>query len=563
MKILKFMLFAAASIYCYGIADACTNVIVTKGASKDGSVMVSYSADSHQLYGELYHRPAVLYPKGSIFKIFEWDTGSYKGEIPQISKTYSTMGNMNEHQLIITETTFGGNEKLVDTTATMDYGSLIYVTLQRAASAREAIKIIADFVQTYGYASAGETFSIADKDEAWIMEIVGKGVKLNKKGINLNKGANWVAMRVPDGYICAHANQSRITKFPLNDPENCLYSSDIIFFAKENGYFTGKNEDFSFADAFAPADFGTVRGCDARVWSAFNILGGGKMGDKSAMDYIDYAKGENLANRMPLFIKPDHLITVKEVADVMRDHYENTPLDMRNDIGAGGFQLPYRWRPMEFTYNGKTYFNERAIATQQTGFWMIGQARSWLPDEIGGIIWFGVDDASTSCLTPVYTSGLHAPHCFAEGNGNMMQYSSESAFWLFNRVTQFAYLRYNYMAPEIKKVADEHEFGAMKIIPTIDEEAKRIYDSDPGRVKEYLTEWSDLFASRLFKKWQDLENYLLVKYIDGNIKKQNPDGSFKENGNGKNIPVMPSQPGYSDKWKESVVKDTGEKLLEK
>ena len=310
MKILKFMLFAAASIYCYGIADACTNVIVTKGASKDGSVMVSYSADSHQLYGELYHRPAALYPKGSIFKIIEWDTGSYKGEIPQISKTYSTMGNMNEHQLIITETTFGGNEKLVDTTATMDYGSLIYVTLQRAASAREAIKIIADFVQTYGYASAGETFSIADKDEAWIMEIVGKGVKLNKKGINLNKGANWVAMRVPDGYICAHANQSRITKFPLNDPENCLYSSDIIFFAKENGYFTGKNEDFSFADAFAPADFGTVRGCDARVWSAFNILGGGKMGDKCGMDYIDYARGENLATRMPLFKTPEGIAWV-------------------------------------------------------------------------------------------------------------------------------------------------------------------------------------------------------------------------------------------------------------
>lgn len=563
MKILKFILLAAASIYGYGAAEACTNVIVTKGASKDGSVLVSYSADSHQLYGELYHRPAAMYPKGSLFKIYEWDTGNYRGEIPQVAKTYSTMGNMNEHQLIITETTFGGNEKLVDTTAIMDYGSLIYITLQRAASAREAIATIADFVEQFGYASEGETFSIADKDEAWVMEIVGKGVKLNKKGVNVNKGANWVAIRIPDGYICAHANQSRITKFPLNDPENCLYSKDIIKFAKENGYFNGKDEDFSFADAFAPADFGTVRGCDARVWSAFNILGAGKIGEKSAMDYMDYINGTNLSNRMPLFIKPAHLVSVKDVADVMRDHYENTPLDMRNDIGAGGFQLPYRWRPMGFTYKGKTYFNERAIATQQTGFWMIGQSRSWLPDEIGGIIWFGVDDAATSCLTPVYTSGLHAPRCFAEGNGNMMQYSPESAFWLFNRVAQYAYLRYNYMAPEIKKVADEHEYGAMKIIPTVDEDAKRIYESEPERVKEYLTEWSDRFADRLFKKWQDLSNYLLVKYIDGNIKKQNPDGSFKDNGSGKNIPAMPSQPGYSEKWKESVAKDTGDKLLAK
>ena len=536
-------------------SQACSNVLVTKGASKDGSVMVTYSADAHVLYGELYHTPAGLFPKGSILKIFEWDTGKYMGDIAQIEKTYSTMGNMNEHQVIITETTFGGREELVDTTGIIDYGSLIYVSLQRAKTAREAIKVMTELVAEYGYASSGESFSIADKDEVWIMEMIGRGTKLNKKGVNVNKGAVWVAVRIPDGYISAHANQSRITNFPLNDPENCIYHKDVINFAREMGYFEGTDEEFSFCDAYAPADFSAMRGCEARVWSAFNILGKGMIGDKPASDYLDFAMGYNPANKMPLYIKPSEKVSLKEVADVMRDHYEDTPMDMRKDIGAGGFELPYRWRPMGFEVNGEKYTNERAIATQQTGFWLVGQARNWLPDEIGGIIWFGVDDAATSCLTPVYSAGIRVPKCFASGNGNMTTYSPTSAFWLFNRVAHQAYLRYNLLAPEIRKAADEHENGALKIISTVDKEAQRIYNTNKEEVKKYLTDWSEMFADRMFRKWKELDEYLLVKYIDGNVKRQNEDGSFTDNGFGKGIPDNPIQPGYSQKWKEAVAAD--------
>ena len=541
-------------------SDACSNLIITKGATKDGSVMVTYSADSHVLYGELYFTPAGVFPKGSKLKVFEWDGGHFLGEIAQVSKTYSTMGNMNEHQLIITETTFGGREELVDTTGIIDYGSLIYITLQRAKTAREAIQVMTSLVAEYGYCSSGESFSIADKNEAWILEMIGKGTRLNAKGENGNKGAVWVAIRIPDGYISAHANQSRIDKIPFSDTENCLYAKDVVSFAREAGLYEGTDEDFSFCDTYAPADFSALRACEARVWAAFNILGGGMIGDKPAMDYFDFASGANPANKMPLYIKPAHKLTVKEVADVMRDHYENTPLDMRKDIGAGGFELPYRWRPSSFEVDSVRYTNERAIATQQTGFWLLGQARNWLPDEIGGILWFGVDDAATSCLTPIYSSGLKAPNCFAVGNGNMLEYSPTSAFWLFNRVAQFAYLRYNLLAPEVQKAAAEHELGAMKIIPTVDAEALRIYNTKPAEVKKYLTEWSNKFADRMFKKWTELDQYLLVKYIDGNVKRQNPDGSFQDNGAGKNIPANPIQPGYSDHWKRKVAEDAGERL---
>ena len=552
----KFLILLAAVMFInVASAFACTNILVTKGASKDGSVMVTYAADAHILYGELYHTPAGIFPKGSMLKVFEWDTGRFMGEISQIERTYSTMGNMNEHQLIITETTFGGRDELVDTTAVIDYGSLIYITLQRARTAREAIQVMTSLVEEYGYASAGESFSIADKDEVWIMEMVGKGTKLNKKGVNVNKGAVWVAVRIPDGYISAHANCSRIDRFPLNDPENCIYKDDVIEFAREMGYFDSKDEEFSFCDAYAPASYDTVRGCETRVWSAFNILGKGKIGDKDASEYFDFALGLNVANKMPLYIKPYDKLSLKEVADVMRDHYEDTPLDMRKDVGAGGSETPYRWRPMNFTVGENEYAFERAIATQQTGFWILGQARNWLPDEIGGILWFGVDDAATSCLTPIYSASTRVPECFAVGNGNMTTYSPTSAFWLFNRVTQFAYLRYNLLAPEIKKTADEHENGALQIIPTVDKEALRIAAASPEELKEYITNWSELFAARMFKKWKELDEYLLVKFIDGNIKVQNPDGSFKDNGYGRGIPANPKYGGYSTKFHEAIAAD--------
>lgn len=544
------------------VGHTCTNILITKGASRDGSVMVTYAADSHQLYGELYFTKGATFAPGTMMKIYEWDSGKYLRDIPQAAQTYNTVGNMNEHQVIITETTFGGLEHLVDTTATFDYGSLIYVTLQRARTAREAIRIMTDFVKEYGYCSEGESFSVADKNEVWILEMVGKGVKM-VNGKNVNKGALWVAVRIPDGYISAHANQARITQFPMNDPENCLYAPDVISYAKENGLYKGPDKNFSFSDTYNPLNFGGMRGCEARVWAAFNILGGGMIGDKPYTYYQDYAMGQNPKNRLPLYIKPKEKVTVKMVADVMRDHYEGTVLDMTQDIGAGGHALPYRWRPMSFKVDDVTYTNERAIATQQTGFWLLGQARSWLPDEIGGIFWFGVDDAATSALTPIYTSSLRVPECFRVGNGDMLTYSPTSAFWLFNRVTNFAYLRYNLLAPEIRKVGDEHEISAIERIPAIDAAALALYKESAQKAREFLTDYSISTAQNLFTKWQALDNYLLVKYIDGNVKKQDENGCFLNNGYSKSIPEFPNQPGYSEKWKRAVKEDAGEKLMEK
>lgn len=532
--------------------DACTNIIVTKGASKDGSVMVTYSADSHTLYGALYQSSAAKYPAGTMLKIYEWDTGKYMGEIPQVAETYSTIGNMNEHQLIITETTYGGLPQLKDPNAIMDYGSLIYITLQRAKTAREAIQTIANLMDTYGYASSGESFSIADKNEAWVMELIGKGSKI-VDGKNVNKGAVWVAIRIPDGAISAHANQARITQFPLNDPENCLYSKDVISFAKENKLYKGADKDFSFSDTYAPLDFSGMRGCEARVWSAFNMFSTGM--DK----YVDYAMGHNPSNRMPLYVTPKAKISVRELGYAMRDHYDGTPLDMHNDIGAGGNSLPYRWRPMTFDLDGTTYTNERAIATQQTGFWLLGQARSWLPDAIGGIQWFGVDDAATSALTPIYSSSLSVAPSVAVGNGGMTTYSPTSLFWIVNRVTNFAYLRYNDITPDILKAIDKHETRSLKEIPAVDATALELYKESPMAAREFLTNYSIQNTQKLFQDWVELDQYLLVKFIDGNTKKEDANG-FKDNGNGRDIPAGPTNTGYTEVWKRAVVKDAGERL---
>ncbi|MBQ2243174.1 MAG: C69 family dipeptidase [Bacteroidales bacterium] len=557
-RIIKSVLCISAALMMYQPAEACTNVLVSKGASKDGSVMVTYSADSHQLYGELYFKPAGVFAKGTFLDVTEWDTGKYMGKIAQIARTYQTVGNMNEHQVSIVESTFGGREELPNPDGIMDYGSLIYITLQRAKTAREAIQIIDELMQTYGYASGGESFSVADKNEIWIMEIVGKGSK--------EKGAVWVAARVPDGYVCAHANQSRIHKINFNDPENWLYAKDVVDFARSMGYYEGSDEDFSFCDAYCPADFGALRGCEARVWAAFNILGKGMFNDKKAEEYLDFAMGHNASNKMPLFIKPAQKVSAKELADVMRDHYEGTPMDMTTDIGAGGHHNPYRWRPMYFEVDGEQYLNERAIATQQTGFWYLCQSRSWLPDEVGGVIWFGVDDAATSCLTPVYTSVKSVPECVAQGNGNMLTYSPTSLFWLTNRVAHMAYLMYDRVAPDIQAVADKFENDCIAEQAEIDAKALQIMESASdkeeasAKVREYLTAYSKQKAQQLFNTWQGLDSYFLVKYMDGNVKRQNEDGSFKDNGHSPAIPASPVQPGYSQKWKEAVVKDAGEIL---
>ncbi len=548
MKILHRTLLLLSGLLAAPAADACTSFIVTRGASADGSVLVTYAADSHALYGALYHTPAGRWKEGAMLALREWDTGRPLGAIPQVPVTYGTLGNMNEHSLIIAESTYGGREELVDPTGGIDYGSLIYVTLQRARTAREAIRTIAELADTYGYASSGESFSIADRNEAWIMELIGKGYEDDGTGRNARRGIVWVARRIPDGYVSGHANQARITTFPLDDPENCLYSPDVISFARQMGYFEGADEDFSFCDAYAPLSFGGMRGCDARVWAFFRTVA-------DDMDrYTDYAMGLNPENRLPLWVKPRTKVETKQLFDCMRDHFEGTPMDMRRDLGAGGHGSPYRWRPMTFTVDGTEYTNERATATQQTGFWFVAQARPQLPDDMG-ILWFGVDDAATSCLTPLYCSATEVPECFDETNGSMLEYSSTSAFWLFNRVAQFAYLIYDRVEPVVRAAADEWEEAQLDALHRTDAEALGM---KPRKRAKYLTRRSVERAGELFDRWSELDRYLLVKFMDGNVKSES-EGRFVDNGYGP-IPDRIEQPGYNEKWKRAVAADHGDVL---
>ncbi|MBO5351639.1 MAG: C69 family dipeptidase [Alistipes sp.] len=532
------ILAAALALAFTNVADACTNFIITRGASTDGSNMVTYAADSHALYGSLYsHVPGKYTP---YLDIREWDSGRPLGQIAQVPTTYRTLGNSNEHSLFITETTFGGRPELEDPKGGIDYGSLIYITLQRAKTAREAIQIIVDLANTYGYCSSGESFSLIDPKEAWIMELIGKGPN--------DKGIVWVARRIPDGYVSAHANQARITTFPWDDPENCLYAPDVADVARKFGWFEGENKDFSFSDAYAPADFGALRGCEARVWAFFRTVASGM--DK----YEDYAMGHNPKNKMPLWIKPDQKISPKQVMDCMRDHYEGTKMDMTTDIGAGGEALPYRWRPMYWTVDGVEYCNERATATQQTGFWLVGQAR---PEKVG-ILWFGTDDAATSPLTPIYVNSQEVPECLKEGNGSMLKYSDTSMFWITNRVAQFAYLRYNIIGKHVRAEVDKWENAMLELIKKIDINMANV-GYKPKKVKKIATEFSVNTAQTLFNGWVELDKYLMVKYIDGNVKGEDENG-FIDNGNGLDIPGKIEQPGYSEHWKRAVAKDKGEIL---
>jgi dipeptidase len=549
------------------VTDACTNFIVTKGASVKGSTMITYSADSHVLYGELYYWPARDYPAGTMLDVIEWDTNKHLGKIPQVAHTYSVVGNMNEHQLAIGETTYGGAEGLVDTTAGMDYGGLIYLSLQRAKNAREAIKVMSELVSKYGYVSEGESLSISDPNEAWIFEIIGKGPG--------NKGAVWVARRIPDGYICAHANQARIRTFPLAtgkkksiaitskdlsrifDPiVECVYAYDVIDFARAKKLYSGTDQEFSFSDTYNPITFSGARWCEIRVWSFFKSV------SKDMDQYIGYVSGHDMKNRMPLWIKPDRKISNYDMMNFMRDHLEGTIFDMRKDIGAGPFGLPYRWRPLTWKVsddkNAPEYTNERAVSTQQTGFVFVAESRSWLPDPIGGIFWFGVDDAATTVFTPMYCGIKQVPDCFKVGNGDMLTYSPTSAFWLFNRVANQCYLRYDLMSQDALTVQKQLETSFLTETKTIDDEAVKLYAQGENDACNYLTSYSLKSAKNTFDQWQKLSDYLLVKYIDGNIKKEK-DGKFERTING--YPVMPNQPGYPDSWKKSVIQDNGKMLL--
>jgi len=539
-KIISIFLFSAI-LFALNInkLNACTNFLITKGASVNGSTYITYAADSHLLYGELYYWPATDYPEGSWLDIYEWDTGKFLGKIKQVRHTYSVVGNMNEHQVAIGETTYGGRHELSNHRGIMDYGSLIYVALQRAKNAREAIKIMTELVEEYGYYSSGESFSISDPNEVWIMEMIGKGKD--------NKGAVWVARKIPDGYISGHANQARIRTFPLNDPDNCLYAKDVISFAREQGYYTGKKDkNFSFAEAYAPLDYGALRFCEARVWAAFRKV-------NSKMDkYEDYAIGNNHSNPMPLWIKPDKKLTTQDVMALMRDHFEGTKLDMTKDIGAGPFANPYRWRPLTWKVDSVEYCNERAISTQQTGFSFVTESRSSLPDPIGGIIWFGVDDASSTVYVPMYCGIKKVPETFAVGNGTLMDFSN-SAFWIFNQVANFAYTRYNVIHPEIEKLQQKLENKFIAFTPAIDIAAQELYKTDKDLALDFITEYSVNQGNNTVKEWRKLYAYLFTKYMDGNIKTKKAVPK-----NYKYVTPNLNQPGYGKDWYKKIIKETGE-----
>ena len=556
------LLVTLALVCCTTYTMACTNSLFTKGATKDGSTMVTYSADSHVLYGELYHWPAQDWPAGSMLDVYEWDTGKFMGKIPQVAHTYNVVGNMNEHQLAISETTFGGRKELESQTgAIIDYGSAIYITLQRAKNAREAIVVMTDLIEKYGWASSGESISIIDPNEVWIIEIIGKG-----EG---EKGAVWVARMVPDGYVSAHANQARITTFPLEgktsissdkmnkiyDPNiTTVYSKDVISFAKEKGFYPqdGKNKDFSFSDTYAPVDFSGARACEIRVWAFFNAV------NPDMAQYWDYATGRNIqrdskgyaTNRMPLWIKPSEKVDVMQVMDFMRDHLEGTELDMSKDMGAGPYECPYRWRPMSFKVDGKEYVHERATATQQTGFTFVAQCRSWLPDEIGGILWFGVDDAASSVYFPMYSAATEVPFAFAVGNGSMMEFTNKAAFWVFNQVTNFAYTRYNLIHPEIraKQVALEKQY--VNFVQMIDAGAKEMLAQDKESAIKFITDFSCRTGNHLVDTWRDFYGYLFCKFMDGNVKTAIP---------GEKNPKV-EQPALPEWYLRMIIEQTGKKL---
>jgi dipeptidase len=524
-------------------SQACTGLLVGKKASVDGSVIISYAADSHTLYGELYHWPAAHWPEGALLEVKDWETGRPLLTIPQARETFAVTGNMNEHQLAITETTWGGRPELEDTTGGIDYGSLIYIALQRSRTARQAITLMGELVRDYGYYSTGETFSIADKNEAWVMEMIGKGAG--------RKGAVWVAIRIPDDCISAHANQARIQQIPFGDKENCLYEPEVVSLAREKGYFQGKDEDFSFAKAYNPYDFSGLRACEARVWSFFRKY------DKRIDRYADFVKGDPSREPMPLYIKPDRLLSVRDVQAAMRDHFEDTDLDMTRDVGAGPYRVPYRWRPMHFTVDSVTYLHERAIATQQSAFVIVPQLRNWLPDPIGGILWFGADDADMTVFTPLYCSLQAPPECYRQGNGDLLTFSWTSAFWIHNWVANMAYHKYSFMIEDIRKVQQELENGYEQSIPAIDRAALELHAEDPAAAARFLTWFSRTTADEATERWKRLGEYLLVKYIDGNVKKEEG-GRFVRNPYGR--AVYPDFPGYDEEYYRNIVRSAGDRL---
>ena len=543
----------------FNFSQACTNLIVSRGATTDGSTFITYAADSHVRYGQLRYHAGGDHPMGETVKLYNYGSLKFQIEIPQVPHTYRVVGFINECQLAMGETTWGGISPLDKGNAEgIDYGNLIYVTLQRARDCREAIQVMAQLVETFGYSDGGESFSIADPNEVWLFEITSKGKD--------EKGAVWVARRVPDGYICGHANQARITTFPwekttrqrdskssgksisskhidrIFDPAvECVYSDDVASFARRQGLYNGTDADFSFADTYNPLTFSGLRACEARVYAMFNRCADGMQ------RYEAYAMGDATAERLPLWVKPNRKLDVQDVMALMRDHFEGTPMDMTQDVGAGPFHCPYRWRPMDFEVDGQKYVHERAISTQQTGFSFVAQCRSWLPDRVGGILWFGVDDTYSTCYCPMFCSIDSIPLCFREGNGSMSQYSETSAFWLFNRVSNFCYLRYDSMIVDVQRVQRELESNWVRQVGRLTADADH----------HTLTSFSHRRANEMMTRWRQLDQLLLMKYIDGNIK-------TVENGRIKTTPTGVvtgiKQPPYPAWFYRQIVNDHGEVL---
>ncbi|MBO4593441.1 MAG: C69 family dipeptidase [Bacteroidaceae bacterium] len=545
----KTILFVIAAVVGMQIGMACTNIIVGKKASKDGSVFVSYNADSYGAYGVMQHFPAGTHPKGAKRKVFDWESNKLWGEIDEAPVTYNVVGNMNEHQVVITETTFGGREEMVDSTGIIDYGSLIYITLQRAKTAREAIKIMDELTQKYGYNSEGETFSVADPNEAFILEMVGRGPG--------GHGALWVAVRVPDDAVCVHANQSRIHKFMQLPKDQVLYSKDIIAVARKMKLFDGKDIDFDFANTFCPIDFGGARYCEARVWAIYNMYAKGM--DK----YFDYSAGIDLTGEpLPLYIKPDRKIGMEDVMAGMRDHFDGTVLEMTNDPGAGAWLTPYRPRPLSWEYDGKKYFNERPVGTQQTSFAMIAQVRSSLPNPIGGILWFSNDDAHTTPYTPVYCCATEVPACYTLKTGNAVKFSFKSAFWLQNWVSNMVYPRYSQMFPDLKKVRDELDSTFAASQKAVEGSAMILYKEDPAKAVSFLTLYSKESAQKMMDRWMELGQYLIVKYNDMAEHVDNPAGGFQVSSHGTDtIMAKLRASGYDDAVKKKIIDQTGDRFL--
>ena len=546
-KIFASALMAVAMMGCVSEAEACSNFIVGKKASVDGSVMCSYSADDYGMFQYLCHYPAAKHAKGEMRKIYDWDSNKYHGEIPEAAETYSVIGNINEWQVTVAETTYGGREEMVDSTGIMDYGSLIYVALQRSKTAREAIKVMTTLANTYGYNSEGETFTICDPNEAWIMEMMGKGAG--------SKGAVWVALRIPDDAICAHANQSRIGKFNMKDKKNVMYAKDVVSFARSKGWFQGKDADFSWKMAYAKPDFSGRRFCDARAWAMLNHF-------YDMSPYLDWALGKNPdAQDMPLWVVPNKKVSVKDVENVMRDHYEGTPLSVADgsDIGGGIWEMPYRPTPLMYKVDGKQYFNERPVSTQQSGFVFVSQMRSWLPREIGGVFWFANDDANMAAFTPVYCSMTERPECYNTPGADALHFSKKNAYWVCNMTSNMVYPRYSLMFPTLKEVRDSLDNSYFAAQAGVEKKAQELYAQNPQAAVKYLNDYSVEKAQQMLARWNQLFEFMVVKYNDMIIKPTDKNGNFEKTPYG--LGARPARPGYPEKFAKQLVKQSGDKFL--